>query len=227
MALAAKIPVALVAALHAWIAWFEAFAWTTRGPRVFTTLPSELFEPTVAMAANRGVYNAFLVVGLVWGLLIRDPAWSRRVLLCFLGFVTVAGLVGAVTVSPRIALVQGAPALLAIVLILLSRPRVAGRPVAPPTPVRPVLETTWVGTVSEGMQLEIDAVGLRGSAPLARVFADDADGSPWFELYAQGRAVQVPVHRLRALLDDALEGVRPESECEHESSADGDDATTP
>ena len=76
------------------------------------------------------------------------------------------------------------------------------------------------------MQLEIDAAGFDGVAPLARVFADDADGSPWFELYVEGRAVQLPVHRLRALLDDALEGVRPESWYERGGTADGDDAKT-
>ena len=31
--------VALIAALNVYIAWFEMFAWTTRGPKVFDTFP--------------------------------------------------------------------------------------------------------------------------------------------------------------------------------------------
>ena len=58
--------VALIAALHAYIAWFEMFAWTSRGPKVFDMFPPELFEQTIQLAANQGIYNAFLAVGLVW-----------------------------------------------------------------------------------------------------------------------------------------------------------------
>lgn len=68
----AKIVIALIALLHFYIAWFEIFAWTTRGPEVFKTIPLELFEPTKVLAANQGIYNSFLAAGLVWSLLIKD-----------------------------------------------------------------------------------------------------------------------------------------------------------
>ncbi len=113
----------LIAALHLYIAWFEMFAWTTRGPKVFTSFPAELFEPTVAMAANQGLYNAFLAAGLIWSLFIRDPQWSLRVALCFLIFVAIAGIFGAATVSPRILFVQTVPAALAIVFALIAMRR--------------------------------------------------------------------------------------------------------
>ena len=69
----AKILIAIIAALHLYIAWFEIFAWTTRGPAIFSSLPADLFSPTTAMAANQGLYNAFLAVGLIWSLLIHKP----------------------------------------------------------------------------------------------------------------------------------------------------------
>ncbi|UWQ94344.1 DUF1304 domain-containing protein [Rhodobacteraceae bacterium M385] len=121
---AAALVIALIAALHLYIAWFEIFAWTTRGPVVFATLPRELFEPTTAMAANQGLYNAFLAAGLIWSLLIRDSVWRINVGICFLGFVLVAGVFGALTVSPRILFVQAVPATLGLILLLLAKRRV-------------------------------------------------------------------------------------------------------
>jgi putative membrane protein len=71
--------VALIALLHFYIAWFEMFAWTTRGPMIFETFPPELFDQTVQMAANQGLYNAFLAVGLVWPLFIKDVKWQNNI----------------------------------------------------------------------------------------------------------------------------------------------------
>ena len=119
----ALLLIALISALHFYIAWFEIFAWTTTGPRVFKTLPPELFEQTVAMAANQGIYNAFLAVGLLWSLLIRDPKWQRHVATCFLGFVIVAGIVAAMTVALRPGLMQIVPASIALVLLYLGAGR--------------------------------------------------------------------------------------------------------
>ena len=116
----AAILTGLIAVLHLYIAWFEMFAWTTRGPKVFTSFPAELFEPTMAMAANQGLYNGFLAAGLIWSLLIRDQQWSLKVALCFLIFVAIAGLFGAATVSPSILFVQTVPATLAIVFSLIA-----------------------------------------------------------------------------------------------------------
>lgn len=54
----------LIALLHLYFLWFEMFAWTTKGRKIFRNFPSELFEPTKSMAANQGLYNAFWP--LVW-----------------------------------------------------------------------------------------------------------------------------------------------------------------
>lgn len=113
--------VALVAALHLYIAWFEIFAWTSRGPVVFDTFPPELFEQTIQLAANQGIYNAFLAVGLVWSLFIKDKKWQFNIAVCFLGFVAVAGVVAAITVAIKSGLPQFVPSSIALVLLLLSR----------------------------------------------------------------------------------------------------------
>jgi len=121
MKYAALTFVALVALLHFYIAWFEIFAWTTKGPEVFSSFPAELFEPTVVMAANQGIYNAFLAAGLTWSLVIRNEEWQSNVAMCFLIFVAVAGVFGAATASPRILMVQTLPAVIGLILLVLSR----------------------------------------------------------------------------------------------------------
>ena len=113
--------VALIALLHFYIAWFEMFAWTTRGPMVFETFPAELFDQTVQMAANQGLYNAFLAVGLVWSLFIKDVKWQNNIATCFLAFVAVAGVGAAVTVALKSGLIQFVPASIALVLLFMSR----------------------------------------------------------------------------------------------------------
>ncbi|WP_375281378.1 DUF1304 domain-containing protein [Pseudooctadecabacter sp.] len=117
----ALILIVLIAALHLYISWFEIFAWEARGPAIFSTLDPALFAPTTAIAANQGLYNGFLAAGLLWSLTIADRAWQARVASCFLIFVAVAGVFGALTVSPTIALVQTVPASLALGALWMSR----------------------------------------------------------------------------------------------------------
>jgi len=112
-----SILIALIALLHLYILWFEMFAWTTRGPRVFRSFPKDLFEPTKTLAANQGLYNGFLAAGLIWSLLIANAAWHFNVALCFLTFVALAGIFGAMTAARNIFFVQGLPALVAIALL--------------------------------------------------------------------------------------------------------------
>ena len=116
----ANIVVAIIAAIHMYIFIFEAFLWTSRGPKVFSSFPKDLFEPTKAMASNQGVYNAFLAAGLIWSLLIQDPIWAKNVAYFFLGCVAVAGLWGAATAEKKIIFVQTIPAVLGLILVYLS-----------------------------------------------------------------------------------------------------------
>lgn len=121
MRLFSNVLVGLIAALHLYIAWFEMFAWTTRGPKVFASFPPELFAQTTVLAANQGLYNAFLGAGLIWSLMIKDPKWHFNVALCFLVFVAVAGIFGAATASPSILYVQTVPAVIAMIFAFMAR----------------------------------------------------------------------------------------------------------
>ncbi len=120
MRLAALTLTALIGALHTYIAWFEIFAWETRGPNVFTSFDVDLFARTVDIAANQGLYNSFLAAGLFWSLFIGDRQWQRRVATCFLIFVCVAGVFGAATVTMRTFYIQSVPALIALVFFYVG-----------------------------------------------------------------------------------------------------------
>ncbi len=118
MEIVIKILTGLVAVLHFYFLWLEMFVWTTKGPKVFKTIPAAQFAVTKVMAGNQGLYNGFLAAGLVWGLLITNAEWQHNVSLFFLTCVAVAGIYGAATVSKRIFFIQALPALLTIVLLL-------------------------------------------------------------------------------------------------------------
>ena len=115
-----NILIGVIAALHAYFMWFEMFAWESRGPKIFRQFPKDLFAPTKALAANQGLYNGFLVAGLVWSFFINNAEWSQNVALFFLACVSVAGIYGAMTAAKKIFFVQALPALVAILLILLK-----------------------------------------------------------------------------------------------------------
>lgn len=118
MVIASQFIIGLVAGLHLYFLWFEMFAWETTGRKIFRQMPAELFPKTKALAANQGLYNGFLVAGLIWSLLISDPEWSDNVALFFLSCVLIAGVYGAFTASKKIFFVQGLPALLGILMVV-------------------------------------------------------------------------------------------------------------
>ena len=109
----------LVAAIHVYIVVLEMFLWRTpRGLRAFGT-DQAFADASAALAANQGLYNGFLVAGLVWGLLASDPV-GFPVRIFFLACVIVAGVYGAATVNRRILLVQAVPAALALAAVLVA-----------------------------------------------------------------------------------------------------------
>ena len=119
MATVAAVLVAIVAAIHVYIVILEMVLWRTpRGLRAFGT-DQAFADASATLAANQGLYNGFLVAGLVWGLLASDPT-GFQVKLFFLGCVIVAGVFGAATVSRRILVVQALPAALALAAVVLA-----------------------------------------------------------------------------------------------------------
>ena len=124
MAILATGLVLIVALIHVYIVILEMFLWRTeRGRRAFGT-DQEFAEKSATLAANQGLYNGFLVAGLVWGVLASvsssDPI-GFQVKVFFLGCVIVAGVYGALTVSRRILFVQALPAVVALAVVLLAR----------------------------------------------------------------------------------------------------------
>jgi putative membrane protein len=117
MTLVANVLVGLVAVLHAYFLVLEMFLWTKPAGRGAFGLTKEFAEETKSLAANQGLYNGFLVAGLVWGLI--DDNLALKVF--FLGCVIVAGLYGAATVSRKILFVQAVPAALGLAAVLLAR----------------------------------------------------------------------------------------------------------
>jgi putative membrane protein len=114
----ANVLVALVALLHFYFLVLEMFLWDKPyGMKTFgNTL--EKAEATKVLAANQGLYNGFLVAGLLWGLNLGAQGLQIKVF--FLGCVVVAGLFGALTVSRKIFFVQAVPALAALAALWLG-----------------------------------------------------------------------------------------------------------
>ena len=115
-----NILIGFIAFFHYYILWFEMFAWETKGPKIFTNFPKDLFPKTIGLAANLGVYNGFLATGLTWTFFIENSYWSQNIALFFLSCVSIAGIYGAKT-SKKIFFTQALPALICLGLILFTR----------------------------------------------------------------------------------------------------------
>ena len=119
MQIAAQIVIGLVAFIHVYILWLEMFAWTTKAPQVFKTIPKDLFVPTKTLAANQGLYNGFLAAGLFWSL-CAPTIYALSLANFFLGCVLVAGIYGGLTASKKIIYIQAVPAALALLMVNLN-----------------------------------------------------------------------------------------------------------
>jgi putative membrane protein len=122
MRIAATIAVVVVALLHLIFLVLEMFLWATpTGRRIFALSP-ELAEGSKQLAANQGLYNGFLAVGLLWGAFgtfAGDDA--IRTQLFFLACVIVAGLYGGLTTKRSILWLQALPGVIAATLVWLAR----------------------------------------------------------------------------------------------------------
>jgi putative membrane protein len=118
VAVIADVVVALIALLHVYILVLEMFLWEKpAGLRAFGQT-REAAAASKVLAANQGLYNGFLAAGLFWGLSLG--AGGSAVKLFFLACILVAGLYGAATASRKILFVQAIPALIGLVLVLMT-----------------------------------------------------------------------------------------------------------
>lgn len=117
MKLIAAIAVLLVAILHGGFLALEMFFWDHEIGRKVFSMTAEQSAETAVLAANQGLYNGFLAAGLLWGLIARKADVTIFFLLC----VIIAGVFGAVTAKPTIFFTQASPAIVALLLVLVTR----------------------------------------------------------------------------------------------------------
>ena len=117
---AANILVALIAIEHVYILVMEMFLWQTpRGRKAFG-MSKEQAESTAVLAGNQGLYNGFLAAGLAFSLLVSAPVEAYHLKLFFTACVLTAGVYGGVTAFRKILFLQGLPALIALVVVVLA-----------------------------------------------------------------------------------------------------------
>ena len=118
MSTAANVVVALVGLLHVYILVLEMFLWDKPAGRRAFGQTREFASATKVLAANQGLYNGFLAVGLLWGLSLGATGGPVKVF--FLLCVLVAGLYGAATASRKILFIQALPAAVGLLLLWLA-----------------------------------------------------------------------------------------------------------
>jgi len=118
MYIAANIVITIIVVLHIYFLVLEMFLWDKPiGLKAFGQT-NESAAATKVLAANQGLYNGFLAVGLLWGLSMGVEGYGVKIfILCC---ILVAGLFGAATASRKILFIQALPAAIGLVLILLS-----------------------------------------------------------------------------------------------------------
>lgn len=103
----------LVAAIHLYIVYLEMVLWDQpQGRKAFGTT-AEFAAASKVLAANQGLYNGFLAVGLLFALWQGERTMQLFLLAC----VAVAGLYGAMSVGRKILFIQTVPAVLAIAAV--------------------------------------------------------------------------------------------------------------
>ncbi|NUP10702.1 MAG: DUF1304 domain-containing protein [Polyangiaceae bacterium] len=125
MTLLANVLTTLVAVFHVGFMVLEMFFWNHAvGQRVFQ-LPPDVLASSAVLAANQGLYNGLLAVGLLWS------TWTskRDVQAFFLGWVVVAGIFGAATAKLSILFTQALPGAVALAFVIAVRRIGPARPV--------------------------------------------------------------------------------------------------
>jgi putative membrane protein len=113
----ANILIGIIAIEHVGFLILEMFLWTHRiGLKTFKQT-RESAEASKVLAANQGLYNGFLAAGLFWGLI--DGATSIKIF--FIACVLIAGVYGGLTAKRSILIVQGLPALIALLLLTAAQ----------------------------------------------------------------------------------------------------------
>ncbi|MCC6816020.1 MAG: DUF1304 domain-containing protein [Saprospiraceae bacterium] len=119
MEAAISILTGIVVIEHLCFMYIEMFEWKRMGQMTFKSYPESFFNASKGLAANQGLYNGFLAVGLIWTFFITDVEWKQAIAVYFLSCIVLAGIYGAITISRKIFYIQGLPALVALIGWLL------------------------------------------------------------------------------------------------------------
>jgi len=111
------ILVFIIAIEHFAFLILEMFLWTKKSGRKIFANTKEEAEASRVLAANQGLYNGFLSIGLLWGLLHPNPDFSQQLILFFLLCVLIAGIYGGLSAKRSILFIQALPALITLILM--------------------------------------------------------------------------------------------------------------
>ncbi len=120
MAVVSTALILFVIVFHVWAMVLEMFLWTKPLGRKTFGLSKEDAETSKTLAANQGLYNGFLAAGLLLSLFVPRPDTAFTLQVFFLACVSLAGLYGGITANMSILFMQGAPAMIALGLLLLA-----------------------------------------------------------------------------------------------------------
>ena len=90
-----------------------------QGRKAFGTT-AQFASASKVLAANQGLYNGFLAVGLLIGLWLGVAGEGRTLLMYLLACVGVAGLYAAMSVGRKILFIQTFPAALALAAVVMG-----------------------------------------------------------------------------------------------------------
>lgn len=113
------ILIAFVIFEHVYFLVLEMFLWTKpKGIKTFGLKSKTFAEETKVLAANQGLYNGFLAAGLLFTIIKENIQFAIFFLIC----VAIAGIYGSYsTKNIRLFFVQGIPAILALIILLINK----------------------------------------------------------------------------------------------------------
>lgn len=117
-----SILICAVAAEHIFIMLLEMFFIRSSVAKKAFDLDSKLLEKKEVgvMFANQGLYNGFLAAGLLWSF-ISPEVMVTPLRYFFLSCVIVAAIYGSITANKKIIFTQGGLAIVAMIVLILSR----------------------------------------------------------------------------------------------------------
>ncbi|GKX68199.1 DUF1304 domain-containing protein [Inconstantimicrobium mannanitabidum] len=116
------ILICAVAVEHIFIMLLEMFFIQSSVAKKAFDLDSKLLEKKEVgvMFANQGLYNGFLAAGLLWSF-VSPAVMVNPLRYFFLSCVIVAAIYGSITANKKIIFTQGGLAILAMIMLILSR----------------------------------------------------------------------------------------------------------